>query len=155
HRPGAGHGRRSLRYGNCGVNRNFSNQAHPKKKQGLVMVDETIDTPRSAAGVGAARPEQALWSMIELALPSFAVGSLAFVAGPNTHGVERLLAGLAILAVLAATGLGMARAVRSAARVRRSEVAIAATMASLDRAGRVTRGVLATLEQDVMPALGK
>jgi CheY-like chemotaxis protein len=119
------------------------------------MVDETIDTPRSAADLGAVRSERALSSMIELALPSFAVGYLAFVAGPNTHGVERLLAGLAILAVLAATGLSMARAARSAARVRRAEVAITATMASLDSASRVTRRVLAALEQDVMPALGK
>jgi CheY-like chemotaxis protein len=119
------------------------------------MVDETIDTPRSAAGMGAVRSEQALSSMIELALPSFAIGYLAFVAGPNTHGVERLLAGFAILAVVAATGLSMARAMRSAARVRRAEVAITATMGSLDSAGRVTRKVLAALEQDVIPALGK
>jgi CheY-like chemotaxis protein len=119
------------------------------------MVEEAMDTSRFAAGVGAARSEQALSSMIELALPSFAVGYLAFVAGPHTHGIERLLAAAAILAVLAATGLGMARALRSAARVRRAEVAVTAAMASLDSAGRVTRAVLATLERDIMPALGK
>lgn len=119
------------------------------------MVEETVETLRFAAGLGAARSERPLSSMIELALPSFAVGYLAFVAGPHTHGVERLLAAAAILAVLAATGLAMARAARSAARVRRAEVAITGAMASLDSAGRVTRAVLATLEQDVMPALGK
>ncbi|HEX3365456.1 response regulator [Phenylobacterium sp.] len=119
------------------------------------MVEEAMDTPRFAAGLGAARSEQALSSMIELALPSFAIGYLAFVAGPHTHGIERVLAAAAILAVLAATGLGMARAIRSAARVRRAEVAISAASSSLESAGRVTRAVLATLEQDVIPALGK
>ena len=119
------------------------------------MVEDGIDAPRRAAGVSETSIELSFGRMGELALPTFAAAFLAIVVAPQVHGVERLAAVAAALAVAGAAALSFVRTRQAARRIQRAEQAISAAVDSLDSATRVTRSVLSTLEQDVVPALDK
>jgi CheY-like chemotaxis protein len=99
-------------------------------------------------GLGARADESgvALRLAADLALPAFVVGFLAIVVAPHSHGVGRLLAMSAILAVAAYAALNVIRA-------RRTDAALAGAVQAIEHASRATHAVQTAVETHAVPAL--
>ncbi|WP_293367779.1 response regulator [Phenylobacterium sp.] len=84
----------------------------------------------------------------DLALPAFVAGFLGIAVAPHSHGLGRLLAVAAILAVAA-------HAVLSRFRARRAEAAMAGAAKAIENASCATRAVQTAIEHQAVPALEK
>ena len=119
---------------------------------GLVMLVRWLDARLEAAGV-TDWPGLSRLVASELAAPAVVTPILAFVVAPHCQGLDRLLLGASLLAILANAAVGVARKLHTAERLHRAQVGVDAAMAAIDRARRATSAVLAALKDEVVPSL--
>ena len=122
---------------------------------GLVMLANWLEGRLRAAGLEDGWPGLARLVAAELVLPILVVPILTLVVAPHCHGLDRVLVGATMLAVLANSAVGIVRKFAAAERLGRTEAAVSGAMAAIDHASLVTTAVLAELREEVVPALEK
>lgn len=115
---------------------------------------KSLEARLESAGIGD-WPRLSRLVMAELALPALVVPILTFVVAPHCHGLDRMLVGATMLAILADAAIGIARKIHTAERLHRAEIGVTGAVAAIDRASRATSAVLAVLKDQVAPALDK
>lgn len=121
---------------------------------GSVMLVKWLEARLEAAGVGD-WPGLSRLVIAELALPVMVVPILTFVVAPHCHGLDRILVGATMLAILVNAATGVARKIHTAERLHRAEMGVTGALEAIDRASRATSAVLAVLRDQVTPALDK